>query len=254
MPSSNDMKNKIIAIRRDVRYSLNAEQKDREILASVIQCLGGDIPMIDEAQLTDEHKADVYLSMGRLPATLQVLRKRAVAGALVINTPKAVEACERKNIVKLMRTHHIPMPPEKGEHGYWLKRGDALAQRDSDVVFCQDEDELRKRKDEWEKRGILTCVESANVDGDLVKFYCVGHNFFRWYRLRASEQGYAFDAKELHRHACRLADIIGIDVFGGDCIVSEDGHFSIIDFNDWPSFSPCRAEAAQAIAQLLKEV
>ena len=122
------------------------------------------------------------------------------------------------------------------------------------MVFCQDEDELRKRKEEWEKRGILTCVESANVEGDLVKFYCVGHDFFRWYRLHASEQGYAFDAKELHRHACRLADIIGIDVFGGDCIVSEDGHFSIIDFNDWPSFSPCREEAARAIAQLLKEV
>lgn len=248
------MKNKIIAVRRDVRYSLDAEQKDREILASVIQCLGGDIPMIDETQLTDEHKADVYLSMGRLPETLQFLCKRAAEGALVMNTPKAVEACERKKIVKVMRANHVPMPPEKGEHGYWLKRGDALAQRDGDVVFCQDEDELRKRKDEWQKRGILTCVESANVEGDLVKFYCVGHDFFRWYRLRASEQGYAFDAKELHRHACRLADIIGIDVFGGDCIVSEDGHLSIIDFNDWPSFAPCRAEAARAIAQLLKEV
>lgn len=112
------MKNKIIAVRRDVRYSLDAEQKDREILASVIQCLGGDIPMIDEAQLTDEHKADVYLSMGRLPATLQFLRKRAAEGALVMNSPKAVEACERKKIVKVMRANHVPMPPEKGEHGY----------------------------------------------------------------------------------------------------------------------------------------
>ena len=40
----------------------------------------------------------------------------------------------------------------------------------------------------------------------------------------------------------------GLDVYGGDCIVREDGTFCIIDLNDWPSFSRCREEAAKAIA------
>ena len=38
-------------------------------------------------------------------------------------------------------------------------------------------------------------------------------------------------------------------VYGGDCIVGEDGNIRIIDFNDWPSFAPCRNEAAPFIAK-----
>ena len=50
----------------------------------------------------------------------------------------------------------------------------------------------------------------------------------------------------------RLAAVIGLDVYGGDCIVRSDGTFAIIDFNDWPSFSRCREEAAKAIAEKVK--
>ena len=45
-----------------------------------------------------------------------------------------------------------------------------------------------------------------------------------------------------------LAEAVGLKVYGGDCIVDETGHFYMIDFNDWPSFSRCREEAATAIA------
>ena len=38
-------------------------------------------------------------------------------------------------------------------------------------------------------------------------------------------------------------------IYGGDCIVSDDGQIRIIDFNDWPSFAPCRNEAAPHIAR-----
>jgi hypothetical protein len=44
-----------------------------------------------------------------------------------------------------------------------------------------------------------------------------------------------------------LATSIGVIVYGGDAIVRSDGSFVIIDFNDWPTFSPCREEAAKAI-------
>ena len=45
------------------------------------------------------------------------------------------------------------------------------------------------------------------------------------------------------------AKVLQVDVYGGDCIVSPDGSIRIIDFNDWPSFAPCRKEAAIAIGQ-----
>ena len=51
-------------------------------------------------------------------------------------------------------------------------------------------------------------------------------------------------------NATRLAGLLGLEVYGGDCIVRQDGTFAIIDFNDWPSFSRCRNDAAKAIASL----
>ena len=56
----------------------------------------------------------------------------------------------------------------------------------------------------------------------------------------------------MQAEAERLAEAVGIEVYGGDCIVSSDGTFCLIDFNDWPSFSRCREEAAEAIASLIK--
>ncbi len=55
----------------------------------------------------------------------------------------------------------------------------------------------------------------------------------------------------------KAADEVDIIIYGGDCIVSETGEIQIIDFNDWPSFAPCRVEAAPHIAKrimtLIKE-
>ena len=48
--------------------------------------------------------------------------------------------------------------------------------------------------------------------------------------------------------ADKAADMLNVPVYGGDCVVSEDGSIRIIDFNDWPSFAPCRDEAAFYIA------
>ena len=59
---------------------------------------------------------------------------------------------------------------------------------------------------------------------------------------------YAFDVSALQSEVERLAQLVGIEVYGGDAIIDRDGRFYIIDFNDWPSFSRCRDEAAEAIA------
>ena len=49
----------------------------------------------------------------------------------------------------------------------------------------------------------------------------------------------------------QLAAAVGLEIYGGDCIVCADGTWYMIDFNDWPSFSRCREEAADAIAGLI---
>ena len=47
----------------------------------------------------------------------------------------------------------------------------------------------------------------------------------------------------------RAAEELNVVIYGGDCIVSPEGEMRIIDFNDWPSFAPCRNEAAPHIAK-----
>ena len=149
-----------------------------------------------------------------------------------------------------MRTNGIPMPPLQSDGGYWLKRGDAPTQTAEDIVFCRTEAELAEGRRRFRDRGITDVVTSTHVEGDLVKFYCVGDDFFRYYHADATPSYYGFDAAALHATALRIAHLIGIEVYGGDCIVRPDGTFCMIDFNDWPSFSRCRAEAAVAIAEL----
>ncbi len=245
------MYDKIIAIRRDERFSLSATERDKAILTAVMQKIGGDIKLINEAELTEAHQANLFISMGRLPQTLSLLQKQEALGARIINKPKAVALCTRKNIDNLMRQQHIPIPPVTGEHGYWLKRGDDLPPQQGEIVFCKDNTDLHTMQQAWKQKGLVNNVVSAHVLGDIIKFYGVGNHFFYWHRVDNAPKGYNFDAKQLHQTVLQLAHIIDIEVFGGDCVVKADGTFCIIDFNDWPSFSTCRDEAASAIAQII---
>ncbi|MDE7459285.1 MAG: hypothetical protein K2M77_10520, partial [Muribaculaceae bacterium] len=47
------------------------------------------------------------------------------------------------------------------------------------------------------------------------------------------------------------AEILDVSIYGGDCVISSDGKMRIIDFDDWPSFAPCRQEAATQIAKFI---
>ena len=103
------------------------------------------------------------------------------------------------------------------------------------------------------------------MKGDLVKVYGVRNTgFFRLFyptddgiskfgdeRYNGMAQHYRFDKEGLQRKADLLAEAVGVDIYGGDCIVKADGTYCIIDFNDWPSFSRCREEAADAIVTLV---
>ena len=78
-------------------------------------------------------------------------------------------------------------------------------------------------------------------------------------RARAAEarhrdqqiRGYPFDPWALVTCARRAAAAFGLEVFGGDAIVTPRGHLVLIDLNAWPSFALYRDEAAAEIAAYL---
>ena len=135
------------------------------------------------------------------------------------------------------------------------------------MVFAENEEELRNKISEFELRGIGDYVVSAHVEGDLVKFYVVvGSGFFRYFyptddgdskfgdeQHNGAARHYRFSTTDLQQASEQLATAVGVDVYGGDCIVREDGSWCIIDFNDWPSFSRCRDEAVDAIVSIVNK-
>ena len=271
---------KIIAIRRDDRFSPNSVEKDRLILEAACRQVGArfgqqgvpcGLRWIDEVDLTADDEADLYLSMARLPGTLDLLEGFEQHGCRVINSARGIRNCQRSRLEQLMRESHIPMPPPcsapyTAGGSFWLKRGDSAAQSRDDVVFCPDATALRNAIEKFRLRGIGDYVVSRHIEGDVVKFYGVGDAFFRHYyptddgqtkfddetQHNGKARHYAFDVTLLQAEASRLARLLQVKVYGGDAIIDAEGRFFIIDFNDWPSFSRCREEAAEAIANLIE--
>lgn len=262
-----------LAIRRDDRFSPNSVEADRLILQVVCdevrRAVGLDEPImvVDEAVFArNPQLAGTYISMARSEEALLMLEEMERRGCKVVNTPTSVRRCQRSLLDDLMRAHGISMPPSEGTYGYWLKRGDASAQSETDVVFCADGKALDLTKQEFRARGIDNMVVSAHVPGDLVKFYGVGTRMFRYFypsddgiskfgdeHRNGKAHHYDFDRNALQQEVIRLAEMTGVEVYGGDAIVDSEGKYYIIDFNDWPSFSRCREEAARAIAQEMNQ-
>ena len=261
---------KVLAITRAERYSPNSVEKDRAIMMAVADRLRTrdfEVCLISEDCLTSpdyqdcQETSDLILTMGRRPETLAWLNH---AGVKAINTSEGVENCARSRLLGIMERIGTPVPPKEGTDGYWLKRGDAAAQTSDDVVYAADKEALATAIQTMRDRGVTDFVVSAHVVGDLVKFYGVGQRrFFRYYYPTDDGQSkfgdecrngvachYPFDEEALRYEAERLAEAVGVSIYGGDAIVRADGSFCLIDFNDWPSFSRCREEAAEEIVKL----
>lgn len=276
------MKYELISIYRAERYSPNSVERDKAIMDAVCEKLStryniyktreedieteGMPLMLRLADANQPHSCAplLVLSMARSRKALDILTQMEAEGARVINRPQAVLNATRTVIDRMMRENDIPCAPLHGDHGWWIKRGDEAAQEKGDVRFAADDRERDATIEEFHKRGITDIVTTAHVRGDLVKFYGVtGTAFF--HTTYPTDGGFSkfgdetrngtsrhtpFDIAALHGDASRLAQLTGIEVYGGDCIVRSDGSYAIIDFNDWPSFSVCRHDAAEAIASV----
>ena len=275
-------KGKTLLIQRALCYSPNSEEKDLAVLQEVGSLLE-DATIISEDDFVNRFStynqsvssesvdsANVYcqiISMARSTKALECLEQLEQSGIQVLNPSAGVWACQRSNIDKVMRENHLPFPPDEGNDGYWVKRADASAQSKEDVCFCQDWTEVENVKSAFMQRGIINIVVQAHVKGDVVKFYGVEDTgFFRYYysgddtetkfgdeERNGKPQYYPFSSSNLQADAEKLACLLQTPIYGGDAIVREDGCYVIIDFNDFPSFSRCREEAAKAIVGRMKQ-
>jgi hypothetical protein len=76
--------------------------------------------------------------------------------------------------------------------------------------------------------------------------------WFQWFYHKGQDlKNYTFSIARLMDAASLAASTLGVEVFGGDAIVTPEGNVFIIDVNAWPSFALFRKEASGVIARHL---
>ena len=268
----------LIAIRRDPSFSPNSVGNDARILEAVVHQLEAEGYCVHVCSEDDFVEADLcapmVFGMYRKEETLRYLQRlEKKHGTVVVNTPEGIANCRRAPLLRIMEQHDIPQPESvivdvnRAEFPIafpcWMKRANGYSMEKGDVAYVSTQSKAEAALKEFRGRGIRKGLLSEHLKGDLVKFYgVVGTPFFYSFYPTATDyskfglekhngkpKGHLYDEACLHRTVTRLAMAAGIQVYGGDCIVWPDGSFRVIDFNDWPSFSPCRAEAAIHITQ-----
>ncbi|MCM1153448.1 MAG: hypothetical protein NC328_07330 [Muribaculum sp.] len=274
---------KIAGVTRDSAYSPNHIGNDFAIFdatADQLRRRGCDVRIYTEKQFQEmDIEEDIILNMCREWDSIHKLQYlESKKGKLVINSGYGIENCTREIMTRLLQGNNIPYPDtvivdtnedvtqaleRAGLTSVWIKRGDFHAMHKEDVTYCRHPQETQETLHEYYYRGIKRAVINKHLKGDLVKFYGVsGQPFFYWFY--PFDEGYSkygweevnglshdlkFSVDYLKEICQKASDVLEVKVYGGDCIVDEDGSVRIIDFNDWPSFAPCRKEASLWIAK-----
>jgi glutathione synthase/RimK-type ligase-like ATP-grasp enzyme len=273
---------KIAGIMRAGVYSPNHIGNDAAIfnlVADQLRKRGCEVNIYSEDQFISGAVTEkIILNMCRDPRSIKLLQQLEDDGALVINSGYGIENCVRERMAKILVGSGVPFPEsfivntdevvkdrliKAGFEGCWIKGADVHTMHREDVAQARHAEEAQEILQEFFLRGFKRAVINRHLYGDLIKFYGVmGTPFFCWYyafdSARRRSQGDVaaskqptFDVERLKAIGAKCADLLDVKIYGGDCVVDQDGTIRIIDFNDWPSFAPCRAEAAPIIARMI---
>ena len=274
----------ITGIQRASVFSPNHIGNDAAIFSGVAGYIsenGYIVTVLSEQEfLSVSENPERVFTMLRNRSAIKRLQQWEKDGCIAVNSAFGIENCERERLTKLLTEHNIPYPnsiivnshenviPLLEQHNYsscWLKRGDFHAIHREDVTYARHPEEIQGMLAEYALRGIDRVVINEHLEGDLIKFYGIaGSSFFYWFypfdnshskfgfeKINGKAKGIPFVEEELRDICNRAAETLQLIIYGGDCIVSPDGVIRIIDFNDWPSFAPCRKEAIPVIGEAI---
>ncbi|GAB6009160.1 hypothetical protein FACS1894179_00180 [Bacteroidia bacterium] len=279
-------KPRIAGIKRNTKYSPNHIGNDGMIFnltAENLRRMGYEVSEYTEAEFILMGEQEKYLfNMARERSTLNYLKQIENNGVVVINSGFGVENCSRAAMTRLLIENGIPHPAsiivdvtedptgklEKMDaDAFWIKRGDSHTIHREDVTYARNIAEAKSILQEFAFRDIPNAVINEHLVGDLVKFYGVADtDFFYWFypfdlsltkfgleAVNGSAKEFPFNVEALKKACDKAGEVLDVKIYGGDCVVDSNGDFKIIDFNDWPSFAPCRDEAAPYIAECISK-
>jgi len=271
-------------VSRSYRFSPNHIGNDRTVFDLVtdhLREMGHQVNEYSEEDCLRGISEQYIFTMAREQQVVRMLQTLEDGGARVINSGYGIENCYRNNMTRLLNEGGIPAPdnitvntrePDVANFlnliPCWIKRGDFHAIHREDVSFSRNADEGCTILEEFARRGIETAVLCKHIFGDLVKFYGVRGTdfFFHFYpeeyqhskfgneAINGKTEHYSIRINELKSIAARAADVLNIEIYGGDAIITSNENIYLIDMNDFPSFAPCREQAAPVIAQRIQHL
>ncbi len=262
----------IAGILRGGIFSPNNVGCDAAILNSVAALLRRrrfTVNLYSEDQFIAHGIADepIVLAMTRDERSTSRLHELEDRGRIVVNSGYGIMHCARGNMVRIFAREEIPQPDtilastnenvldrlaQLGFSRCWVKRADCQTIHKEDVACARHIREAQGLLGEFFIRGIRSAVICRNAEGAHLKFYgVVGTDFFHHY-FSLPDVNAPLDSDLLRATCTRAAKALGVSIYGGDAMVDPaTGRFVIISFNDWPSFAPCRDEAARGIVRLV---
>lgn len=277
----------IVGVRRGNQYSPNHIGNDAAIFNLTVEHLKEqyhcEVIAFSETEFQQaaDIDADLIFNMARDTQTILKLQEYENKGVRIINSGFGIENCTRAKMTQLLTENKIPHPRSlivSTDEGLpdgsdflgdfcWVKRGDFHAIHREDVTYARNGEEAENIINEYALRGIPSAVINEHLAGDLVKFYGIaGTQFFYWFypndlnhskfgleAINGKAKGTPFDLNALKTICNKTARVLNIYIYGGDCVIDSKGTIRIIDFNDWPSFAPCRDQAAPYIAKCIYE-
>jgi hypothetical protein len=255
---------------RERTHSPGRESDDTEILRLTgkhLEARGYQISLktTDDLAVPDEIRPDLVFLMCETFEPLHQLASWQARGVPHVNPLEAVLNTYRDRMIARFEGAAVPFIPSRlvdtrrgaptVEFPLWVKRADVHNTQDGDVVQVESAAGLGEALAALAGRGIERAVLQPHVTGDLVKFYGVGSAepggeppWFHWFH-HADQRlaGHPVDARRLARAAAQAATALGLEVYGGDAIVTADA-LVLLDLNAWPSFARVREEASRVIA------
>jgi glutathione synthase/RimK-type ligase-like ATP-grasp enzyme len=260
---------RVVGVYREPEFSPGKIDADAAILDQVLAHLQDEGART--AAMTAMHfsaeppdNVDLVIAMCQGAPALSQLASMHEAGAVTINSALAIRNCYRDLLAAGLMRARVPIPegvlvptplpldpkPLRALNmsaPIYVKRGNLHALGPDDVRRVEGREQLEKALAHLASRGINLAYLQQEVAGTIVKFYGVGDEYF----AAIPEDGHFLkDSMKLtlERAARTAAAALGLEIWGGDAVVSEQS-CTIIDFNDWPSFERVRSAAAAAIAR-----
>ncbi len=270
------MKNSLCwGIFREAAHSPGRESDDAEILRLTgkhLEAKGLQVVLRTPEEVTGLPEAPprfVFLMCERVEV-LERLHVLEASGVPHVNSTRSVLNTYRERMLEAFAEANVPFIASRlvptsatavpDAPPVWVKRADVHNTQEGDVVYAPAADAVAAALRGLAARGISRAVIQPHVPGDLVKFYGIGAGggahgappWFRWFYHKEQQlAGHRFDERRLARLVRSAASALGLEVYGGDAIVTPGSEIVLLDVNAWPSFALYRDEAAPRIAEHL---